>query len=79
MANSLFGPKSNPNRRNEEKTLHPVLEDYQAALRRGDQRAREAQQLLSVSSPQQLRQVALNMLQARGLTPEAMLKKLGFH
>ena len=56
---------------------HPVLADFQAALQRGDQRAIEAQQLLSANNPQQLQRVALNMLQQRGLSPEAMLKRLG--
>lgn len=56
---------------------HPVLADYQAALQRGDQRAIEAQQLLSANNPQQLQRVALNMLQQRGLSPEGMLKRLG--
>lgn len=56
---------------------HPVLADYQAALKRGDQRAIEAQQLLSANNPQQLRQVALTMLQQRGLSPEGFIKRLG--
>lgn len=56
---------------------HPVLADFQAALQRGDQRAIEAQQLLSANNPQQLQRVALNMLQQRGLTPENVLKRLG--
>ena len=56
---------------------HPVLADFQAALQRGDQRAIQAQQLLSANNPQQLQRVALNMLQQRGLSPEAMLKRLG--
>ena len=56
---------------------HPVLADFQAALQRGDQRAIEAQQLLSANNPQQLQRVALSMLQQRGLSPEAMLKRLG--
>ena len=56
---------------------HPVLADYQAALERGDHRAIEAQQLLSANNPQQLRQVALNMLQQRGLSPEGFIKRLG--
>jgi len=56
---------------------HPVLADFQAALQRGDQRAIEAQQLLSANNPQQLQRVALSMLQQRGLTPENALKRLG--
>ena len=56
---------------------HPVLADYQAALERGDQRAIEAQQLLSANNPQQLKRVALGMLQQRGLSPEGFLKRLG--
>lgn len=57
--------------------MHPVLADFQAALQRGDQRAIEAQQLLSANNPQQLQRVALSMLQQRGLTPENVLKRLG--
>ena len=56
---------------------HPVLADFQAALQRGDQRAIEAQQLLSANNPQQLQRVALNMLQQRGLSPEGFIKRLG--
>ena len=56
---------------------HPVLVDYQAALERGDQRALEAQQLLSANNPQQLKRVALSMLQQRGLSPEGFIKRLG--
>lgn len=75
MASSLFGPSPKP--RSNAAGLHPVLRNYQEALQRGDPRAREAQQLLSLNSPQQLQRVAMNMLQSRGLSPEAVLKQLG--
>jgi len=80
LASSLFEAKQRQTQRNDagaQMGTHPVLADYQAALQRGDQRAIEAQQLLSANNPQQLRQVALNMLQQRGLSPEGFIKRLG--
>lgn len=77
MASSLFGREPRPNRTSDVGRMHPVLSDYQQALQRGDRRAQEAQQLLSANSPQQLQQLALNMLKARGLTPEGILSRLG--
>lgn len=56
---------------------HPVIRAYQEALERGDERALQAQQLLSVNNPQQLKRVALDMLQQRGLTPEDFIRRLG--
>ena len=82
MASSLFGRQRGQTPTNDKSAqmdTHPVLADYQAALERGDQRALEAQQLLSANNPQQLRQVALNMLQQRGLSPEGFIKRLGLH
>ena len=78
MASSLGRPRQTQrNNAGAQMGTHPVLADFQAALQRGDQRAIEAQQLLSANNPQQLQRVALNMLQQRGLSPEAMLKRLG--
>lgn len=80
MASSLARPSRTP--RNEgggpsSGTLHPVLADYQAALERGDERALQAQQLLSANDPRQLQRIALSMLQQRGLSLDTFLKRLG--
>ena len=77
MASSLGRPRQTQRTNGAQMGTHPVLADFQAALQRGDQRAIEAQQLLSANNPQQLQRVALNMLQQRGLSPETMLKRLG--
>lgn len=78
MASSLERPRQTQrNNAGAQMGTHPVLADYQAALERGDQRALQAQQLLSVNNPQQLKRVALDMLQQRGLTPEGFIKRLG--
>lgn len=80
MASSLFAARQKQTQRTNggaQMGTHPVVADFQAALQRGDQRAIEAQQLLSANNPQQLQRVALNMLQQRGLTPEGIIKRLG--
>lgn len=56
---------------------HPVLIDYEAALERGDPRAKMASEILSGSGGQPLQRVALNMLKQRGLSPEAVAHRLG--
>ena len=82
MANSLFGRQQRQTPTNKEcaqmgTMQHPVIRAYQEALERGDERALQAQQLLSANNPQQLKRVALDMLQQRGLTPEGFIKQLG--
>lgn len=56
---------------------HPVLADYESALARGDPRAQMASQILQGRSGQPLQTIAMNMLQQRGLTPEAMFRRFG--
>lgn len=85
MASSLFErqpqrqmqPQTNKKSAQMGTMQHPVIRAYQEALERGDERALQAQQLLSVNNPQQLKRVALDMLQQRGLTPEGFIKQLG--
>ena len=83
MASSLFARQQQRQTPTNDKSAqmdtmqHPVVRDYQEALERGDERALQAQQLLSVNNPQQLKRVALDMLQQRGLTPEGFMKRLG--
>ena len=82
MASSLFGRQQRQTPTNDKSAQmgtmqHPVVRAYQEALERGDERALQAQQLLSANNPQQLRHVALNMLQQRGLSPEGFIKRLG--
>lgn len=43
-----------------------------------DPRAAQAMQIIQGKSPQQLQQIAMNMLKERGLSPEDMYKRLGF-
>lgn len=78
MASSLGRPRQTQrNNAGAQMGTHPVLADYQAALERGDERALQAQQILSANNPQQLKRVALDMLQQRGLTPEGFIRRLG--
>lgn len=82
MASSLFGRQQRQTPTNKGSAQmgtmqHPVIRAYQEALERGDERALQAQQLLSANNPQQLKRVALDMLQQRGLSPEGFIKRLG--
>jgi len=82
MASSLFGKQQRQMPTNDKSAQmgtmqHPVIRAYQEALERGDERALQAQQLLSVNNPQQLKRVALDMLQQRGLSPEGFIRRLG--
>jgi len=53
---------------------HPVLMDYEAALERGDPRARMASEILSGGS---VETVTRNMLRQMGLTPEDAFHRIG--
>lgn len=80
MANSLGNPRQIPQRNDVlgmGTNKHPVMADYEAALARGDPRAQMASQILQGRSGQPLQTIAMNMLQQRGLTPEAMFRRLG--
>ena len=81
MANSLVRPGQMATNNNAPEAgtsrKHPVLADYEAALERGDPKAQMASQILQGKGGQPLQTIAMSMLQQRGLTPEAMFRRLG--
>ena len=78
MANSLVRPGQRATSNNVPASgtsgKHPVLMDYEAALERGDPRARMASEILSGGS---VETVTRNMLRQMGLTPEDAFHRIG--